>query len=100
MLARRQFRNDAAVFRVKFDLRRNNVRQHRPIAHDSSAGFIAGSFEGEQRHLQCDDLSPSFVWQLAANRGVTSPAAQEAMVTATPLCRRLWARASRRCAWS
>ena len=50
MFPRREFGNDAAVFRVEFYLRRNHIRQDTAIAHDGGAGFITGSFDAEYKH--------------------------------------------------
>lgn len=47
MFARGKFRNDAAIFSVHLDLRRNHGGANHAIAHDGGTGFIAGSFERE-----------------------------------------------------
>ena len=39
-----KFRNDAAIFGVHLDLRRNHGGANHAIAHDGGTGFIAGSF--------------------------------------------------------
>ena len=51
MLARGEFRHHPAIFSMQFDLRGNDVGQDFTIAHDRSAGFIAGSFDGEEGHI-------------------------------------------------
>ena len=48
MFARGQFRHDAAVFGVQFDLRGDGVGQDSSVAHDGGAGFVAGSFKGQK----------------------------------------------------
>jgi hypothetical protein len=50
MFAGGQFRHDAAVFSVQLDLRGDGAGQNRAVAHDCGAGFIAGSFKGQQDH--------------------------------------------------
>ena len=47
MFARGQFRHHAAVFGVQFDLRRNGIGQNFAVAHHGGAGFVAGSFNGQ-----------------------------------------------------
>ena len=51
MFARGEFRHDAAVFGVELDLRGNDAGQNLAVANHRHAGFIAGSFDGEQRHF-------------------------------------------------
>ena len=48
MLARGEFRHDAAIFGVQFDLRGDDIGQNLAVAHDRGAGFVAGSFNGQQ----------------------------------------------------
>lgn len=48
VLARREFWDDSAVFRVELDLRGDDVRQHTAVVDDGDAGFVAGRFEGEE----------------------------------------------------
>src|SRR5579885_532470 len=50
MLARGQFGHHAAVFGMKLNLRGDDVTQDAAVAHDSGAGFIAGSFNGQKGH--------------------------------------------------
>ena len=50
VLARRELGDDAAVFGVELELRGDDVSEHRAVAHDSGAGFVAGCFEGQQEH--------------------------------------------------
>jgi hypothetical protein len=50
MFAGGQFRHDAAVFRVQLDLRGNGAGQNPAVPHDRGAGFIAGSFKGQESH--------------------------------------------------
>ena len=50
MLARGQFGHDAAVLRVKPDLRRDDIGQHAAPAHDRGAGFVTGGLDGQQGH--------------------------------------------------
>jgi hypothetical protein len=56
MLARGEFGHNAAVFGVKFDLRGNDVGQDFSIAHNGDAGFIAGSFNSKQSHVEVQAL--------------------------------------------
>jgi hypothetical protein len=50
MFAGGQFRHDAAVFGVQLDLRGDGAGQNPAVAHDGGAGFIAGSFNGQESH--------------------------------------------------
>ena len=50
MFARGEFRHHAAVFGVQLNLRRNRVGQNFSVAHDGGAGFVAGSFNGQNGH--------------------------------------------------
>ena len=51
VLARSQFRDDAAVLLVQLDLGGDDVGQNTALVHHGGAGFIAGRFEGEQGHF-------------------------------------------------
>ena len=53
MLARREFRHDAAVFGVQLDLGGNDVRKHPAVVDHGGAGFVARSLESEQQHGRC-----------------------------------------------
>jgi hypothetical protein len=51
MFAGGQFRHNAAVFGVQLDLRGDGAGQNPAVAHDRGAGFVAGSFKGQQDHV-------------------------------------------------
>ena len=57
MFAGGKFRHDAAVFGVQFDLRGDGAGQNPAVAHDRGAGFVAGSFKGQQGHGKLEGLS-------------------------------------------
>ena len=48
MFAGGEFRHDAAVFGVQLDLRGDGAGQNPAVAHDGGAGFVAGSFKGQE----------------------------------------------------
>ena len=50
MFARGEFRNDAAVFGMEFDLGGYDAGQDFSVTNHRHAGFITGSFDGENGH--------------------------------------------------
>ena len=62
MLAGGDFRHHPTVFRVGFNLRRNNHGEHVAIGNDRRAGFVTGSFNGQQPH------GPLFFLKLGAQQ--------------------------------
>ena len=50
MLACRKLRNDATVFGVNLNLRRNNHSLNLAIFNNRRTGFIAGTFNRQQAH--------------------------------------------------
>ena len=51
MRARRDFRHDAAVERVRLDLRGNDVRQDAAVSvEDGDRGLVAGSLDAKNDH--------------------------------------------------
>ena len=46
-----EFRDDAAILRMKLDLRRDYAGKDGAVANDSDAGFVAGGFDGSEEHL-------------------------------------------------
>jgi hypothetical protein len=51
MFAGGKFRHNAAVFGMHLDLRGDGAGQNLAIAHNRGAGFVAGSFKGQQGHV-------------------------------------------------
>ena len=56
MFAGGKFRHHATVFGVQLDLRGDGAGQDPAIAHDGGAGFVAGSFKGQQDHGKLEIL--------------------------------------------
>ena len=52
MLARSQLGDNAAVGGMEIDLGGDRVGQHSPVSNHRGAGFIAGSFEGQNSHAR------------------------------------------------
>ena len=51
MAACRDFRNNAAIRPMFFELRKDDVRQDFPVAgNDGGRGFVAGCFDAEDQH--------------------------------------------------
>ena len=51
MVARRQFRHDAAVFPMHRDLRMQRVREQAALrVVERETGFVAGAFDAENEH--------------------------------------------------
>jgi hypothetical protein len=57
MFAGGQFRHNAAVFGVQLDLRGDGAGQNPAVAHDGGAGFVAGSFKGQNSHVDRSGVS-------------------------------------------
>ena len=51
VFARGQFGNDAAVFGMQLNLRRNGVCQDFSVTHNRGARLVAGGFNGKECHF-------------------------------------------------